>query len=328
MLVLTEWKEDRLTKGSAELLQKARDIADFYGEKVMALSFQFDRNNSQEAELICLGADQVLVVEHPFLQQYFTEVWTECIAQIAERFAPRLLLFEAAPIGNDLAARLSIRLNSGLVSDCTELKFNQESEELVLSRPADMGDAMLNYTFQTGCRQVATIKSVGNKEVRIDETRTGEVIPVNVVLSRTDMPLMLNEMIQEKKGGRGIEEAEYLIAGGRGAGGVDGFQELQKLADLIGGEVATSRVNVDEGWIDKERQVGLSGKTVHPKLYLACGISGSMHHLVGMADSETIIAINIDRNAPIFDVADIGIVGDVQEILTKVIREIERRRRK
>jgi len=322
IFVFIEQKDNNLSKTSIEVLCKARELGDLHKEKIIAILIG-EKNTGQEESLIHYGADIVLIIESPLLKEYTTEPYTKCICQIVNKYNPKILLYGATYIGNDLAARVSTRLNADLITDCTNLDIELETGFLTMTRPSNSGAQMITYVCENFYPQMATVKPGIMKVISIDKLRIGEIFSIDIDLNENDVPIKVYETLKLSNNTGNITEAKYLISGGRGAGGPEGFKLLKELAGLIGGEIATSRPNVDEGWIEKERQVGLSGKTVNPQLYLACGISGSIHHVIGMENSEMIIAINVDRNAPIFDMADVGIVGDLKSILPKLIDNIK-----
>jgi electron transfer flavoprotein alpha subunit len=234
---------------------------------------------------------------------------------------PDIVLFGATTIGRDLAPRLSARLEKGLTADCTKLEISDgsdpklEARKLMMTRPAFGGNLMATIVAAKEGVQMATVRPGVMQKREKDATRTGNVIPFTATFDSSKFAVKLLETVKAEKGLVDITEAKVLVSGGRGVGNKENFEKLTALAEVIGGEVSSSRAMVDAGIMDHDRQVGQTGKTVRPDLYLACGISGAIQHLAGMEESELIIAINKDKFAPIFQVADLGIVGDVNKIV-------------
>jgi electron transfer flavoprotein alpha subunit len=233
------------------------------------------------------------------------------------------MLYGATAIGRDLAPRIAARVHTGLTADCTKLDIDPESKLLLMTRPAFGGNIMATIVCENHRPQMATVRPGVMKALDKAE-RAGVVTEVAVQFGPEDMNVTIREVIRETKQKTDITEAKVLVSGGRGLGKPEGFEMLRELADVLGGDIASSRAGVDAGWQPKDRQVGQTGKTVRPDLYIACGISGAIQHLAGMESSELIVAINKDTDAPIFDVADVGIVGDVYAIVPKLTEAIRK----
>lgn len=318
--VYAEQREGIIQPVAFELLGKARDLADVLGEKVVAILAGHNISASAN-ELIAYGADDVVVVDAPELKDYITEQYTQAIYKVIDELKPSIVLFGATTIGRDLAPRLSARLEKGLTADCTKLEISDGSDpklparNLMMTRPAFGGNLMATIVAAKDGVQMATVRPGVMQKKEKDASRQGTVIPFAVTFDHSKFAVKLLETVKAEKGLVDITEAKILVSGGRGVGNKENFDKLQQLAEVVGGEVSSSRAMVDAGIMSHDRQVGQTGKTVRPNLYLACGISGAIQHLAGMEESDLIIAINKDKFAPIFQVADLGIVGDANKIV-------------
>ena len=319
VFVLMEQRDGELAKVGIELIGEATKLAADLGQKVVAVLLGSDIKNKAEV-CIQFGADKVVVVDDPMLKEYLTEPYADAVTAVIKKYDPEVFLFGASSIGRDLAPRVSARIHTGLTADCTGLDIDPETKLLRMTRPAFGGNIMATILCKNHRPQMATVRPGVLQALAKDATRTGEVEEVKVEF-KTPV-VKIKEVIKEDKKTVDITEAKYLVSGGRGIGSPEFFGELQKLADVLGGEISSSRANVDAGWIDKDRQVGQTGKTVRPDLYMACGISGAIQHVAGMEGSEYIIAINKNDTAPIFDIADLGIVGDVKVIIPKLTEAV------
>lgn len=298
---------------ATELLGKARDLADATGQKVVAILAGYQIAD-KAAELIAFGADKVIVIDDQVLTEYLTEPYAQAIAKVITQYKPSVLLFGATTIGRDLGPRLSARIRTGLTADCTRLETDDE-KELLMTRPAFGGNLMATIVCKEHRPQMSTVRpGVMRKADRNDE-RKGEVEMLKVDFDSSKFRVKFIRNVKSAKALLDITEAKILISGGRGVKSAEGFVKLKELAGVLGAEVSASRAMVDAGVIPHERQVGQTGKTVRPDLYVACGISGAIQHLAGMEESDYIIAINKDKFAPIFQVSDLGIVGDVNKII-------------
>lgn len=321
--VFAEQRDGNIQKVAYELVGKARELADTLDEKVYAVLVGQDMK-AQTGSLIEAGADGVVVVQDPILAEYTTEAYTKAVVAVIKAKAPEIFLIGATAIGRDLAPRVSARIHTGLTADCTGLAIDEASKNLLMTRPAFGGNIMATIVCENHRPQMATVRPGVMKAIAADSSRTGEVEEFNVEFSEEDMPVELVEVIKEERATADITEAKILVSGGRGLGDKETFDAiLNPLADVLGGVVSGSRATVDAGWIDHECQVGQTGKTVRPDLYLACGISGAIQHVAGMEGSEYIVAVNKNDGAPIFDVADLGVVGDVTSLLPKLTEAIK-----
>lgn len=311
--VFAEQREGVVQNVAFELIGKARELADSIGEKVTAVLLgQNVANLSQE--LIAAGADRVLLVEHDLLKDYVTEQYAQAITHILNTYKPEIFLLGATTIGRDLGPRLSARMHTGLTADCTSLEIN-EDRNLLMTRPAFGGNLMATIICKEHRPQMSTVRPGVMRRKESDPSRKGEVEKVVVSFDESKCRVRLVRKEREEKNLIDITEAHVLVSGGRGVGTNDGFEKLNALATTLGAEVSSSRAMVDAGIMPHDRQVGQTGKTVRPDLYLALGISGAIQHLAGMEESEYIIAINKDKFAPIFQVADLGLVGDLHKIV-------------
>jgi electron transfer flavoprotein alpha subunit len=322
IFVVIEQRDGIIQDVAYEILGEANSLAKDLGQQVVALLLGHKVKDECE-KLIHYGADIVYYVGHPYLAEYMVEPYTKAISQIIKENDPEIVLFSATSIGRDLAPRISARIKTGLTADCTSLRIHPESKLLQMTRPAFGGNLMAIIECRNHRPQMATIRPGVMQPMEKDESRTGKVVNLEINFLESDRTIEILEVIKNKKASADISQSKCLVSGGRGMGSAEGFKMLKEIAQSLGGEVAASRAAVDAGWIGKEHQVGQTGKSVHPELYLACGISGAIQHVAGMENSNVVIAINKDETAPIFDVADLGIVGDVNVILPKLNEAIK-----
>ncbi len=323
IFVVVEQVEGVVQKVGIELLGIARKLADDLGEDVAAVILG-DKVTDKARTLIEHGADTVYTIESPFLKDYTTEPYTKALYQIVEEKKPNIVLYGATSIGRDLAPRVSARVHTGLTADCTKLEIDEKTKLLLMTRPAFGGNILATIICENHRPQMATVRPGVMEAMHADSSRKGEVIEYKVDLSEKDMTVKIREIIKEEHKLVDITEANILVSGGAGLGKAENFAILEDLAGELDAVVSSSRAGVDAGWIGKERQVGQTGKTVRPDVYFACGISGAIQHLAGMEDSEYIVAINTNPEAPIFDVADLGIVGDVHKVIPELTAKIRK----
>ena len=320
--VFVEQREGVIQNVGLELLGKARELADALNEKVYAMLLGHDLT-TQAQECIAYGADTVLRVDAPELATYVTEPYAQAIYQIIRDNKPSIVLIGATTIGRDLGPRLSARVETGLTADCTGLEIS-EDRDLLMTRPAFGGNLMATIICKEHRPQMSTIRPGVMRMGQRDENRKGTIEDVKINFDKSKFRVRVLETVKQTKNLVDITEAHVLISGGRGVGNAEGFDMLRAMANTIGAEVSASRAMVDAGVLGHERQVGQTGKTVRPDLYFAMGISGAIQHLAGMEESEYIIAINKDKFAPIFNVADLGIVGDVRKIVPLLTEKLKR----
>ena len=320
--VFVEQREGVIQNVGLELLGKARELADALNEKVYAMLLGHDLT-TQAQECIAYGADTVLRVDAPELATYVTEPYAQAIYQIIRDNKPSIVLIGATTIGRDLGPRLSARVETGLTADCTGLEISEE-RDLLMTRPAFGGNLMATIICKEHRPQMSTVRPGVMRMGQRDENRKGTIEDVKINFDKSKFRVRVLETVKQTKNLVDITEAHVLISGGRGVGNAEGFDMLRAMANTIAAEVSASRAMVDAGVLGHERQVGQTGKTVRPDLYFAMGISGAIQHLAGMEESEYIIAINKDKFAPIFNVADLGIVGDVRKIVPLLTEKLKR----
>lgn len=320
--VFAEQKGASLNKVSLELLGKAQELAGELNQDVSALLLGYQVSGLCDT-IMAYGADKVYLAEHKNLQKYRTNAYTEVVEKLINEYKPNILLMGATHIGRDLAPRVSRRVGVGLTADCTELTIDPEEGILLQTRPAFGGNVMATIANRYSRPQMATVRP-GVMEALPKSGSKRNVIKYQVSLTEKDIGTKILEAVREKSKGVSLSDAKVIVAGGRGVGSQEGMKSLFSLAKVMGGEVAGTRIIVEEGWLPADRQVGQTGQTVRPEIYIACGISGAIQHRAGMLDSRYIIAINKDGRAPIFEVADWGIVGDLHEAVpafTKALKD-------
>ena len=325
VLVFAEQRRGKIASVSYELLGAGRRLADELGAGLMAVLL--GASESEARELIKWGADKVLFCSDPSLQKFNDDSYSDVLSNIINEYKPSIVLAGATPIGRSFVPRVAARVRTGLTADCTSLEIDRETKNLLQVRPAFGGNIMATILCPDYRPQMATVRPRVMKKGKYDETRKGEVVNIDAgsVISRTKV---LDFVKEASAISVNLHEADFIVAGGRGMGGEKGFKLIEELAEAVGGVVGASRAAVDEEWVPYSHQVGQTGKTVNPKVYFACGISGAVQHIVGMQSSDVIIAINKNPEAPIFNVATFGIVGDAFEVLpllTKKIREVKGR---
>ena len=326
VFVFVEMREGKVQNVALELLGKARELADALGEKVVAVVLGHNLKD-QAKECIAHGADEVICVDAPELEPYVTEPYAQALDAVIKDRKPAIVLFGATTIGRDLAPRLSARVSTGLTADCTALEISPE-RDLMMTRPAFGGNLMATIVCKEHRPQMSTVRPGVMKMSKADDSRTGKIENFKVDFKPEKFRVRVKDVVKEKKNLVDITEAKVLVSGGRGVGTTGGFDKLKNLADTLNAEVSSSRAMVDAGVMPHDRQVGQTGKTVRPDLYMALGISGAIQHLAGMEESELIIAINKDKYAPIFSVADLGIVGDLHKIVPLLNERLKKEMKK
>ena len=321
--VFIEQRDGKIQNVAFELLGEARALADKLGEKVVAILVGHDMKGLPE-ECIAFGADEVVVADAPELEVYTTEPYAQAIHQIIEARKPSVVLFGATTIGRDLGPRLSARVGTGLTADCTGLEISEE-RDLMMTRPAFGGNLMATIVCKEHRPQMSTVRPGVMRMRERDDSRKGTIEEFKVNFKPEKFRVRVIETVKEAKDKVDITEAKVLVSGGRGVGNEEGFAKLRLLAEELDAEVSSSRAMVDAGVMSHDRQVGQTGKTVRPDVYFALGISGAIQHLAGMEESEMIIAINKDKYAPIFSIADLGIVGDVNKIIPLLTERLKNR---
>ncbi|RXI39120.1 electron transfer flavoprotein subunit alpha [Clostridium tetani] len=319
--VFIEQREGRIANVSLELLGEGRKIADKLGVKLKGILLG-NKIDSLARDIIKYGADHVMYIEDKFLEIYSTEAYTRVITELLNKRKPEIILLGATTIGRDLAPRLAVRLKTGLTADCTCLDIEEDTGNLLMTRPAFGGNLMATIVCEEHRPQMSTVRPGVMEKAVLKENVVGKVEKIDFKLGKEDKNALVIDIIKKKKKEIALEEANIIVSGGRGLGDKEGFKLLKDLADKLQGEVGASRGAVDAEWIDSQHQVGQTGKSVRPKLYIACGISGAVQHLAGMKEAECIVAINKDKDAPIFQIAHYGIVGDLYEIIPSMIKTL------
>ncbi|WP_313526279.1 electron transfer flavoprotein subunit alpha/FixB family protein [Anaerotignum sp.] len=338
IFVVIEQRSGKVQNVGLELIGESTRLKEDLKDDVVAVLLGHEIEGEVE-KLYHYGADKVILVDSPYLKDYVTEPYTKAITAIVKEYDPEIMLFGASSIGRDVAPRVASRVKTGLVADTTGLRMAKTEEEfakeaamgcedpsraLLMTRPAFGGNIMATLMCPRTKPQMATVRPGVMKRIEKDTTRTGELVKFNVDFVDADMNVEILEVVKANKKAVDLTEAKLIVSGGRGIGGAQGFDMIRDVADALGAEVGSSRACVDAGWIEKDRQVGQTGKTVRPELYMACGISGAIQHVAGMENSEVVISINKNDTAPIFEVSDLGIVGDVKVILPKLADAIRK----
>ena len=322
VLVFAEYRHGKVAPVSFELLGIGRKLADQRGVplSVVLLGGSVHRYSS---ELIAGGADRVLLAEHPELEQFREDVYASVLEQVIRQYKPEVVLAGATAIGRSVIPYVATAINAGLTADCTRLEIRASDGMLLQTRPAFGGNIMATIECPKTRPQMATVRPKVMAPAVPDASRTGEVIDIEIKQGGLHSRLQVVETVVNTEDQINIQEVEALVAGGRGLDSAKGFSLLRELAAELNGTVAASRAAVDAGWIPYPHQVGQTGKTVNPKLYIACGISGAVQHAVGMQSAEIVVAINRDKDAPIFDIATYGIVGDLYEVVPRLIQRLQ-----
>ena len=319
-----------------ELLGKARDLAADLDTDVTAVLLG-SKIKGLADQLAEYGADRVIVVDDPVLEVYRTEPYAQALTAVINEYKPEIMLVGATAIGRDLGPRVSARVGTGLTADCTKLEIGdfplnplpgkeQKHNQLLMTRPAFGGNTIATIACPDNRPQMATVRPGVMQKIDPVKGAKAEVVEFNPELKENNCYVEILDIVKEVAEVADIQQAKLLVSGGRGVGSKENFKILQDLADALGGTVSCSRAVVDNGWMPKDLQVGQTGKTVRPNVYFAIGISGAIQHTAGMEESDIIIAINKDESAPIFDVADYGIVGDLNKIVPLITEAVKARK--
>ena len=304
-----------------ELLGEGRKLADQLDVPLSAVLLGHEAEQTANL-LIAHGADKVYLVDDASLKNYIDESYADIFVQLIKQYKPEIILMGASTYGRSLAPRVASTIGTGLTADCTKLEIDDEKKILMQTRPAFGGNLMATIICPDHRPQMSTVRPKVMKALEPDFSRAGEIIRPNVTIP-TDLKVKVADIVSEVSEMVNLADADIIISGGRGLGDPKNFTLLEELAKILGGAVGASRAAVDAGWIAYSHQVGQTGKTVGPKVYFACGISGAVQHLAGMSSSDTIIAINKNPDAPIFKIATFGIVGDVLEVVPALISEFK-----
>jgi len=307
---------------SLELLGKGRELADKLNVELSA--FIVGESVKEVAEdLIFYGADRVLVADDPMLRDYRTELYARIISEEVKKEKPEVLILGATPIGRDLAPRLSFRLDAGCTADCTGLDIDGENRLFVSTRPAFGGNVMATIICPEHRPQMATVRPGVMALPEKNQSRTGRIIQLDLQAGGEDLKVEILESVKAKSEGVDVQEADRIVAVGVGAGDQETVDRIKELAELLDAELGATRLAVEAGWISHDHQIGQTGKTIRPDLYIGLGISGAVQHTAGMSGSKIIIAINSDPHAEIFKIADYGLVGDIQDVVPALIAELK-----
>ena len=333
--VFAQQVDNEISGIAYELLGKGKELAAKLNEEVTAVLIGHDVKGLAD-KLAEYGADKVIVVDDPELKEYRTEPYAHALSSVINEFKPEIVLVGATAIGRDLGPTVSARVATGLTADCTVLEIGdfplvaipgkeaeQKHNQLLMTRPAFGGNTIATIACPDNRPQMATVRPGVMQKIDPIVGAKANVIEFNPGFTPNDRYVEIKEIVKAVTDTVDIMDAKILVSGGRGVGSPENFKILEDLAEALGGTVSCSRAVVDSGWKPKELQVGQTGKTVRPNLYIACGISGAIQHTAGMEESDIIIAINKDEDAPIFDVADYGVVGDLNKIIPQLTEAIK-----
>ena len=323
VLVVGEIESGRLTTTSKELLAAGRQLAGQLGDD-LAIGILGSDLDIPATEAISSGADKVYAVANSLLDQYQVDLYLAALEKLCQDLSPNVVLLARTAVGREVAPRLAFRLGVGLAQDCLEVRIDPETKALQANRPVYGGSCIATVTC-SGTPQMAAVRPKVYEPLEPDESRQGEVVPFQVELDPSMAKVRVVELVQEESEGIKLEDAGIVVSGGRGLGGPEPFKQLEELAGILGAGVGASRAAVDSGWVPYTWQVGLTGKTITPDLYITVGISGASQHMAGCSGAKVIVAINKDADANIFKEARYGVVGDWQKVLsafTETVREL------
>lgn len=321
--IYAEQWESEINEVAFELLNEGKRLAEKLGEDISAVLIG-SRVKDKVAQLSGYGAGRVYLVDHQICKVPEEELYAKILSDLAETYKPKIILFGATALGRTLAPRLAARLGTGLTADCTVLDVDAEKGLLLQTRPAFGGNVMATILCPDVCPQMATVRPKVFSKGDSDAGRTCELITHDAALDRVKTKTRIKRVLPKDSDGEvRLEDAEVVVAGGAGCGSKEGFALVHQLAEALGGTVAATRPPVEEGWVDHSVQVGQTGKVIAPKLYIALGIAGAVQHAIGMQSADMIIAVNKDPDAAIFQLADIGIVGDMFEVVPQLIKQIK-----
>lgn len=321
--VFAEQREGKIMPVVFELLGEGKKLAAEIGTELCAILCGSNVGGLTD-ELFAYGADKVYLADAPELEKYTTDGYSKVINEAIGLYKPEIVLYGATHIGRDLAPCLAVKVNTGLTADCTKLEIDPDDKKIRQTRPAFGGNLMATIVCPGSRPQMSTVRPGVMDKAVYDPSKKGEVVKLDAVFEEGDIRTKVLEIVKTTADIISISDADFIVAGGMGLGKPEGLELLKQLADKLGGTVAASRACVDAGWADHNIQVGQTGTTVKPQIYFACGISGAIQHIAGMQDSDLIIAINKNENAPIFEVADYGIVGDLYKVIPAIIDELDK----
>ncbi|MCR5651719.1 MAG: electron transfer flavoprotein subunit alpha/FixB family protein [Lachnospiraceae bacterium] len=333
VFIFAQQVDNKINNIAYELLGKAKDLAADLSQEVTAVLIGSDVKGLADS-LAWYGADRVIVVDDPELKEYRTEPYAHALSSVIEQYKPEIMLIGATAIGRDLGPRVAARIHTGLTADCTQLDIGdfplqpapgqeQKKNQLLMTRPAFGGNTIATIACPEFRPQMATVRPGVMQKREADKSAKANIEECKIEFKPDNKYAEILEVVKSVSNVADIADAKILVSGGRGVGSPENFKILEELAEAIGGTVSCSRAVVDSGWKPKEMQVGQTGKTVRPHVYFAIGISGAIQHVAGMEESDIIIAINKDEGAPIFDVADYGVVGDLNQIVPELTKQIK-----
>ncbi|MFX1410358.1 MAG: FAD-binding protein [Promethearchaeota archaeon] len=320
--VIAEHYKNRIHPVAFQLLGKGRELADLLEVNLtlVILGANFDEKLEEFSQY---GMDNIIYIKSPILKDYYSDLYVKAITELVLNNKPEIILIGATPTGRDFAPRVAKRLNAGLTADCTGLEIDPETKNLLQTRPTYGGNIMATIRTPFSRPQMATVRPGIFKKPE-NEKKNVKIRKIDYEFNEKDSVSKIVKVINKEKTLVNLEDAEIIVAGGRGVGSKENFKIIKDLAEVLDAELGGSRITVELNWLEPDRQIGQTGKTVSPKLYIACGISGAIQHLVGMQNSEIIVAINKDPNAPIFNIAHYGIVGDLHQIIPVLIEEVKK----
>jgi len=322
--VIGEQREGKIHPVTVELIGEGKKLAEKIGKKVVAVVAGYEIEEEVK-KLLHYGVDKIIYIQHPLLEDFSTDGYAIATSQLILEKKPEIVLVGATSIGRDVGPKIAAQVGTGLVADCTSLDIDPDDGKILQTRPAFGGNLMATIICPKNRPQMSTVRPGVMQKAAYAEHPKGEIEIFVPKLEEKDIRVKLIGKIATDKKSVNLIDAKIIVSGGRGLKGADGFEMIQKLADTLGAEVGASRAAVDSGWIDSIHQVGQTGTTVRPDVYIACGISGAIQHLAGMGESKYIIAINKDPNAPIFKVCNYGIVGDLYKVIPAMIEAIDKK---
>jgi len=320
--VVAEHYKKKIHNVSLQLLSKGRELADLLQVSLSLVILGTDFDDKLK-EFSLYGMDEIIYIKSPILKDYYSDLYTKVITELVLENKPEIILIGATPTGRDFAPRVAKRLSAGLTADCTGLEINLETRNLLQTRPTYGGAIMATIRTPSSRPQMATVRA-GIFKMPEKVKKNVNIRKLEYKFKEKDSVLKIVKVISKTRNSVNLEDAKFIVAGGRGVGSKEKFRIIEELAEVLDAELGGSRITIELNWLDPDRQIGQTGKTVSPKLYIACGISGAIQHIVGMQNSDIIVVINKDPNAPIFNWAHYGIVGDLHEIIPVLIQEFKK----
>ncbi len=321
--VIGECIGNKLHPVTVELIGEGRILADRLKKQLVVVMMGNDIEEEAK-KLLTYNIDILYCINHPLLKNFSNDAYVKTVVDLIKEKKPEIVLVGATSIGRDIAPRIAARLGTGLTADCTKLEIDEKDQKLLMTRPAFGGNLMATIICPKNRPQMSTVRPGVMKKAVPSPLGKKSMVIVEPKLTKEDIRTEFIEFIPPTEHRVDLTEADIIVSGGRGLKSAENFSLIRELAEVLGGEVGSSRACVDAGWIDQAHQVGQTGTTVRPTLYIACGISGAVQHIAGMGESKFIVAINTDKNAPIFEICDYGVVGDLKEVIPAMIEEVKR----